>query len=111
MPERIQRRRIKGWQMPLNTLCVDRSTNWGNPYPSKGASPVEPALLVNLYRDWLKSDDRRAVTMRGRLHELRGKNLACWCPPGQPCHADVLLELANAPTSDSGHSIHKGEKP
>lgn len=28
---------------------------------------------------------------------LAGKNLACWCKPGEPCHADVLLELANAP--------------
>jgi hypothetical protein len=28
--------------------------------------------------------------------ELRGKNLACWCPLDQPCHADVLLEIANA---------------
>ena len=34
--------------------------------------------------------------------DLRGKNLACWCPlvdnDGNrvPCHADVLLELANA---------------
>jgi len=27
--------------------------------------------------------------------ELRGKNLACWCPIGEPCHADVLLEIAN----------------
>jgi hypothetical protein len=27
--------------------------------------------------------------------ELRGKNLACWCPLDQPCHADVLLRLAN----------------
>jgi hypothetical protein len=26
---------------------------------------------------------------------LRGKNLACWCKPGEPCHADVLLEIAN----------------
>lgn len=31
-----------------------------------------------------------------RLHELRGKNLSCWCPLGKPCHADVLLELANS---------------
>jgi hypothetical protein len=30
------------------------------------------------------------------VHELRGKNLACWCKPGEPCHADVLLELANS---------------
>lgn len=27
---------------------------------------------------------------------LRGKNLACWCALDQPCHADVLLEVANA---------------
>lgn len=26
---------------------------------------------------------------------LRGKDLACWCRPGSPCHADVLLEIAN----------------
>lgn len=30
------------------------------------------------------------------LRELRGKDLACWCPLGQPCHADTLLDLANA---------------
>lgn len=28
--------------------------------------------------------------------ELRGKNLACFCALDQPCHADVLLEIANA---------------
>lgn len=28
---------------------------------------------------------------------LRGKNLACFCKLGEPCHADVLLELANGP--------------
>ena len=35
------------------------------------------------------------VTVGGNFEELRGKNLACWCPLGSPCHADVLLELAN----------------
>jgi hypothetical protein len=29
------------------------------------------------------------------IHELAGHDLACWCPLDQPCHADVLLELAN----------------
>ncbi len=28
-------------------------------------------------------------------NHLAGKNLACWCKPGEPCHADVLLKLAN----------------
>ena len=31
------------------------------------------------------------------LAPLRGRDLACWCPIGQPCHADVLIELANKP--------------
>lgn len=31
-----------------------------------------------------------------RLHELRGHDLVCWCPLDSPCHADVLLELADA---------------
>lgn len=26
---------------------------------------------------------------------LRGKDLVCWCKECDPCHADVLLELAN----------------
>lgn len=37
----------------------------------------------------------RAEIMKN-LTGLRGKNLACWCKPGEPCHADVLLELANS---------------
>lgn len=36
---------------------------------------------------------------RQDLEELRGKDLACWCALDQPCHADVLLELANRPVS------------
>lgn len=39
------------------------------------------------------------------LRDLRGRDLACWCPLDAPCHADVLLELANAapsPRDDEG---------
>jgi hypothetical protein len=32
-----------------------------------------------------------------RFAELRGKNIACWCPLDEPSHVDVILELANAP--------------
>jgi hypothetical protein len=38
-------------------------------------------------------DDHRQL--HARLHELHGRDLACWCPLDQPCHADVLLEIAN----------------
>ena len=33
------------------------------------------------------------------VEELRGRDLACWCPLDRPCHGDVLLELANGMTT------------
>lgn len=91
IPVRIQRRRIRGWTMPENTVVVDRTTNWGNPYTN-----AEPHLLVRLFRDHMCDPESRAARWkREHLEELRGKNLACWCALDQPCHADVLLELAN----------------
>lgn len=38
------------------------------------------------------------IPERPGLEELRGKDLACFCPLDRPCHADVLLELANLPS-------------
>lgn len=37
--------------------------------------------------------------MVANLAELRGHDLACWCPLDQPCHADVLIGLANGEAS------------
>ena len=37
-----------------------------------------------------------ALPKRPDLAPLRSKDLVCWCPLDQPCHVDVLLELANA---------------
>lgn len=49
--------------------------------------------------------------MRGEIvSALRGKNLACWCKPGAPCHADVLLELANAPICEAVEGGANGPK-
>lgn len=39
-----------------------------------------------------------------RLQELRGHDLACWCRLDQPCHADVLLGLANEQASDQSEA-------
>jgi hypothetical protein len=111
-PKRIQRRRSKGWRMPPGAVYVGRPTRWGNVYT------VEPSS-----REWLAQSNvapgicfstslagatrfavdafRRYVSRNGDLRaeiraELGGKDLACWCPLDQPCHADVLLEIANA---------------
>lgn len=53
---------------------------------------------LNRYNHHWSMIERHSVIVDG-LHELRGKNLACWCPLDQPCHADVLLELANGGTN------------
>jgi len=89
-PKRIQRKRTKGWKMPENTVYVGRPSKWGNPYPVESDRSNEYFVLAR-YRDHL----RFAFMLTKVVVELRGKNLACWCPIDRPCHADVLLELAN----------------
>jgi hypothetical protein len=104
-PTRITLSRAKGWRMPPNTVKVDRSTRWGNPFTvgsSVQATPDHPIAIcfsakeaVEAYRGFL--DHPIGTKFRADvIAELRGKNLACWCKPGAPCHADVLLEIANA---------------
>lgn len=120
MPQRIQRKRTKGWRMPEGAVYVGRPTKWGNPFvvvpaASHRGGPgdmwgvlYEGRCLVrfDVKRDALTDAvDRFRRLMRGPwadrqaekelLETLRGKDLACWCAIGLPCHADVLLELAN----------------
>lgn len=115
MPKRIQRQRTKGWRMPENTVYVGRPTVFGNPFRA-GVDFCGPAIrclytpdeLVKEFRSWLALDtlpplfwDHELVVAHVHLKaalergDLRGKDLACWCPLDQPCHADVLLEIAN----------------
>lgn len=119
MPERVRRRRTKGWRMPALAVYVGRPTLWGNPFVSD-----DPAAAVEAYRRHCQggtqifemgpgklrfAPNAHPTTLhrawpewlRHNLHHLRGRDLVCWCPlppPGEPdlCHASVLLELANA---------------
>lgn len=136
-PQRIQRKRSKGWRMPENTVYVGRPTRFGNPYPVKCAykhdtksgrkeswfvlTPCQldvkdglvfwgvddsnnicptaaeaRARAVELFKDFIAKGDIDPFTKETIIRELGGKHLACWCPLDQPCHADVLLKLANA---------------
>lgn len=128
MPQRIQRKRTKGWRTPEGAVYVGRPTRWGNPFRpgercqlwhqdcSQDARPgdmyrdwfdvVDPAHAVRLFRACLDPDDHRWTDMQPGVpsiedvrHYLAGRDLACWCPLDQPCHADVLLELANGGAS------------
>ena len=89
MPERIQRKRTKGWKMPPNTVSVTRPGKWGNPF--RITATCTPADAVSAFRRMIEGGAYR----KQHLDELRGKNLACFCSLDQPCHADVLLEIAN----------------
>ncbi len=101
MPNRIQRRRTKGWRLPENARCVTRPGIFGNPFSLADGHGAEWA--VREFAVWLsgKTVNRwphlteRREKLLARLPELRGKDLACYCKPGALCHADVLLRLAN----------------
>ncbi|WP_367156173.1 DUF4326 domain-containing protein [Methylomonas sp. HYX-M1] len=94
MPGRVQLRRSKGWRMPPNTVKVDRTTRWGNPYVGSGQHDREQ--MTRLFAEYCARPEQ-ADFVAAVCTELRGKNLACWCPLDGPCHADVLILLANAP--------------
>src|ERR1700761_8347459 len=116
-PRRIQLRRIRGWRLPENTICVTRPHKWGNPFrighwfkSDSGSSPPYPhfrsawkesqqarkgftkmrdkSTAVAWFKEFVSSNPRH-------LKELRGKNLACWCGLDAACHADILLRIAN----------------
>lgn len=88
MPIRIQRKRTKGWHMPANTIYVGRPSRYGNPYDWREYGREQ---AVQMYKYYLNTADRLIIA-----HELAGKNLACWCALDEPCHADILLEIANS---------------
>lgn len=108
--KRLQRQRTKDWRMPAGAVYVGRPSAWGNPYRvgeiedwlafdrDTGRSTgewtetvVTSERAVELYRAML---DEQLAYRPDYLASLRGKDLVCWCPLDQPCHADVLLELA-----------------
>ena len=113
-PRRIQRQRTKGWRMPENTVYVGRGTKWGNPWKvtphDDGRATVTDPISCTAFESVPAANAHATGSFRWQLlnhpnvlgfteaevrTELAGKNLACWCPLDQPCHADVLLEIAN----------------
>ena len=120
-PQRVQQRRTKGWRKPPNAISVSRGSRFGNPYrvaPGEAGGVVgwivedltgrevfctprtadaARAVAVELYRECVVAT-WRPDKVREIRDDLAGRDLVCWCPIGSPCHADVLLELANGPT-------------
>ena len=107
--KRIQRKRTKGWRMPANTVYVGRGSKWGNPFVigKHGTAPrcvqmyenlLSCLLVVIVDGECIDAQMRLVKYAHAHISDLRGKNLACWCSLHKPCHADVLLEIANEVT-------------
>ncbi len=75
----------------LPAIVVSRPSRWGNPF--RIGVDGDRAACVDRYGDWLTREPPDAA----RLATLRGHNLACYCSLDGPCHADLLLALANPP--------------
>lgn len=105
-PIRIQRKRTKGWRMPENTVYVGRGSRFGNPYrvgDDNEVGHLTQQEAVDAFENlvhWVNeggttTDEHDCLLFENIVRELRGKNLACWCKENEPCHADILLAMAN----------------
>lgn len=95
-PQRIQRKRSRGWKMPPNTVYVGRPGRWGNPFLGEDAAILFERAFLDLGAFQMTAPQRLHMRrIRDTYRDLRGKNLACWCKSGDPCHADILLKIAN----------------
>lgn len=109
-PQRLRLSRAKGWRKPEGAVVVARPTPWGNPFVvGQDGTAAECVHLFALlcggfvcFSCKAEPEAQAAFTRHAKkhLHELRGHDLLCWCRAGQPCHADVLLELANSEAPD-----------
>ena len=119
-PSRIQLSRRRDWRLPANAVKVDRSTPYGNPFRVRriailtdaadpwvveregdgaglGCFATEEAAradAVARFQAWI-GEPAQALLREAARAELAGRDLACWCGPDSPCHADVWLEIAN----------------
>ncbi len=128
MPQRIQRRRVKGWRAPEGSVYVGRPSKWGNPsdwrdmpkwppmYGPDGEMNEDPhripdsarrrwavSCFISIARYRIGAGDY--PTIAEIRQELAGKDLLCWCPESEPCHADELLRLANSEACNCGQPV------
>lgn len=124
MPERIQLSRRKGWRKPEGAIVVARPTKWGNPIRASeyagllAHNPDDPedSHIIGM------AEARRLAVVDFRYERasygypsddevraaLAGADLACWCPLDGACHADVLLEIANATSPNTQEENDRG---
>ena len=100
-PFRVVLSREAGWRIPPNTVVVSRPSKWGNPY-KVGIDGDQAHCVYLFYQRYYgrtasgEMEDIKDAYKASARRELAGKNLACWCKLDEPCHADVLLDMANS---------------
>lgn len=130
-PQRLQRRRRRGWRMPDGAVYVGRPTIWGNPFlvtrssdyhglpgswfvraedgslhhPHVDTQTAARRTAVDLYAQHVVHDTDARVTVSMIRSQLAGRDLVCWCPRDEPCHADFLLAVANSRSSEPAISL------
>lgn len=102
--KRIKRSRAKGFRLPPNTVCVDRSTKLGNPFDWRdgveiGTEKWAKGAAVDLLREAINNPTRfpelKIPTRQQIRQALEGKSfVACWCTVDEPCHGDLYIEIA-----------------
>lgn len=117
MPKRIQRKRTKGWKMPPNTVYVGRPSMFQNPYKLHDFTSRDAPIAM--FRKMALLPEGGFIYRERVIQHLRGKNLACWCqlcekhkdgkpldeicPDCDPCHVDLLGEIANSAPVEESH--------
>lgn len=86
MPKVLNARKV-GFKVE-NAVYVGRPSDFGNPFPLT----LGRESLIEKYKEFIMRDEAFITRIKT---ELKGKDLICWCAP-DPCHADVLLEIANS---------------
>lgn len=91
-------------EVPVGAVYVGRPSKWGNPFTIKDpllpcglSKEEEHRVVVGEYRKYILNNP----VLMSTLPELKGKDLVCYCAP-LPCHADILLELANKKSTQQG---------
>ena len=105
-PQRLQRKRQKGYKLPPDTICVTRGTKYGNPFVIGEVLSIDQIGFLNTCD--FKKYAFEVITREASLYlfavyilpkldmnPIKGKNLACFCSIESACHADILLEYAN----------------
>lgn len=85
--------------MPEGAVYVGRPSRYGNPYRPQtyrfGIRSFDAGARLRSVRAHARYLLDRPLLCRRIREELQGRDLACWCFPHEPCHADTLLIIAN----------------